>query len=185
MCNVKRYENVFSRDQEDIRTARGDEEVALYNAKKRRIIYSSCRVGCSFCHQYKKCLHDDDNLNFSARGYFSTNPCTVVESILSVPLYPRMIQMMSLPLQNEHTAAVTLWISLTSRVKRERRLQAQRDTQRFHVSHSLLTWGLSFFWGDGILSNLLFWFCSGQWLGWEWAGVIQWRGGMEKWQLKV
>ncbi|KAG7223050.1 hypothetical protein INR49_015939, partial [Caranx melampygus] len=31
------------RDQEDIRTARGDEEVALYNAKKRRIIYSSCR----------------------------------------------------------------------------------------------------------------------------------------------
>ncbi|GLD57098.1 bromodomain and WD repeat-containing protein 3-like isoform X1, partial [Lates japonicus] len=31
------------RDQEDIRTAKGDEEVALYNAKKRRIIYSSCR----------------------------------------------------------------------------------------------------------------------------------------------
>ncbi|KAM9853761.1 bromodomain and WD repeat-containing protein 3 [Aulostomus maculatus] len=31
------------RVQEDIRTARGDEEVALYNAKKRRIIYSSCR----------------------------------------------------------------------------------------------------------------------------------------------
>uniref|UniRef100_A0A7N8YFW5 Bromodomain and WD repeat domain containing 1 n=1 Tax=Mastacembelus armatus TaxID=205130 RepID=A0A7N8YFW5_9TELE len=32
------------RDQEDIRTARGDEEVALYNAKKRRTIYSSCRL---------------------------------------------------------------------------------------------------------------------------------------------
>uniref|UniRef100_A0A8D3C4A2 Bromodomain and WD repeat domain containing 1 n=1 Tax=Scophthalmus maximus TaxID=52904 RepID=A0A8D3C4A2_SCOMX len=31
------------RDQEYIRTAKGDEEVALYNAKKRRIIYSSCR----------------------------------------------------------------------------------------------------------------------------------------------
>ncbi|KAM4567142.1 bromodomain and WD repeat-containing protein 3 [Odontesthes bonariensis] len=31
------------RDQEDIRTARGDEEVLQYNAKKRRIIYSSCR----------------------------------------------------------------------------------------------------------------------------------------------
>ncbi|XP_073339421.1 bromodomain and WD repeat-containing protein 3 isoform X2 [Pagrus major] len=31
------------RDQEDIRTAKGDEEMALYNAKKRRIIYSSCR----------------------------------------------------------------------------------------------------------------------------------------------
>ncbi|XP_034722866.1 bromodomain and WD repeat-containing protein 3 isoform X1 [Etheostoma cragini] len=31
------------RDQEGIRTARGDEEVLLYNAKKRRIIYSSCR----------------------------------------------------------------------------------------------------------------------------------------------
>lgn len=30
-------------DQEDIRTAKGDEEVALYSAKKRRIIYSSCR----------------------------------------------------------------------------------------------------------------------------------------------
>ncbi|XP_069390311.1 bromodomain and WD repeat-containing protein 3 isoform X3 [Paralichthys olivaceus] len=31
------------RDQEYIRTAKGDEEVAQYNAKKRRIIYSSCR----------------------------------------------------------------------------------------------------------------------------------------------
>ncbi|KAM7399553.1 hypothetical protein PAMP_018818 [Pampus punctatissimus] len=31
------------RYQEDIRTTKGDEEVALYNAKKRRIIYSSCR----------------------------------------------------------------------------------------------------------------------------------------------
>ncbi|XP_028274720.1 bromodomain and WD repeat-containing protein 3 [Parambassis ranga] len=31
------------RDQENIRIAKGDEEVALYNAKKRRIIYSSCR----------------------------------------------------------------------------------------------------------------------------------------------
>ncbi|XP_042342206.1 bromodomain and WD repeat-containing protein 3 isoform X2 [Plectropomus leopardus] len=31
------------RDQEEIRTSRGDEEMALYNAKKRRIIYSSCR----------------------------------------------------------------------------------------------------------------------------------------------
>uniref|UniRef100_A0A8D0DAI1 Bromodomain and WD repeat domain containing 1 n=1 Tax=Sander lucioperca TaxID=283035 RepID=A0A8D0DAI1_SANLU len=36
------------RDQEGIRTARGDEEVILYNAKKRRIIYSSCRVGFFF-----------------------------------------------------------------------------------------------------------------------------------------
>uniref|UniRef100_A0A665U0E2 Bromodomain and WD repeat domain containing 1 n=1 Tax=Echeneis naucrates TaxID=173247 RepID=A0A665U0E2_ECHNA len=32
------------RDQENIRTAKGDAEVTLYNAKKRRIIYSSCRV---------------------------------------------------------------------------------------------------------------------------------------------
>ncbi|XP_061682626.1 bromodomain and WD repeat-containing protein 3 isoform X2 [Syngnathoides biaculeatus] len=31
------------RDQVDIRVAQGDEEVALYNAKKRRIMYSSCR----------------------------------------------------------------------------------------------------------------------------------------------
>ncbi|KAK1899526.1 Bromodomain and WD repeat-containing protein 1, partial [Dissostichus eleginoides] len=31
------------REQEDFRTARGDEEMSLYNAKKRRIIYSSCR----------------------------------------------------------------------------------------------------------------------------------------------
>ncbi|XP_069003747.1 bromodomain and WD repeat-containing protein 3 [Embiotoca jacksoni] len=30
-------------EQEDIRLAKGDEEVVLYNAKKRRIIYSSCR----------------------------------------------------------------------------------------------------------------------------------------------
>ncbi|XP_023155295.2 bromodomain and WD repeat-containing protein 3 isoform X1 [Amphiprion ocellaris] len=31
------------RDQEDTRIAKGDEEVVQYNAKKRRIIYSSCR----------------------------------------------------------------------------------------------------------------------------------------------
>ncbi|XP_031608481.1 bromodomain and WD repeat-containing protein 3 [Oreochromis aureus] len=31
------------RDQEDVRVARGDEEVVQYNAKKRRIMYSSCR----------------------------------------------------------------------------------------------------------------------------------------------
>ncbi|KAM9318229.1 bromodomain and WD repeat-containing protein 3 [Pholidichthys leucotaenia] len=31
------------RDQEDTRITRGDEEVVLYNTKKRRIIYSSCR----------------------------------------------------------------------------------------------------------------------------------------------
>ncbi|XP_053177335.1 bromodomain and WD repeat-containing protein 3 [Scomber japonicus] len=31
------------RYQEDVRTAKGDDEVFLYNAKKRRIIYSSCR----------------------------------------------------------------------------------------------------------------------------------------------
>ncbi|KAK2847016.1 hypothetical protein Q5P01_010015 [Channa striata] len=31
------------RDQENIRMARGDEEVTLYNTKKRRIIYNSCR----------------------------------------------------------------------------------------------------------------------------------------------
>ncbi|XP_061637817.1 bromodomain and WD repeat-containing protein 3 isoform X1 [Phyllopteryx taeniolatus] len=31
------------RDQVDIRVDQGDEEVALYNAKKRRIMYSSCR----------------------------------------------------------------------------------------------------------------------------------------------
>ncbi|XP_057694487.1 bromodomain and WD repeat-containing protein 3 [Corythoichthys intestinalis] len=31
------------RDQVDIRIAKGDDEVALYNAKKRRIMYSSCR----------------------------------------------------------------------------------------------------------------------------------------------
>uniref|UniRef100_A0A8C2X6Z8 Bromodomain and WD repeat domain containing 1 n=1 Tax=Cyclopterus lumpus TaxID=8103 RepID=A0A8C2X6Z8_CYCLU len=33
------------RNQERIRAARGDDEVLQYNAKKRRIIYSSCRVG--------------------------------------------------------------------------------------------------------------------------------------------
>ncbi|XP_030007985.1 bromodomain and WD repeat-containing protein 1 isoform X2 [Sphaeramia orbicularis] len=31
------------RDQEGIRTSRGDDEVTLYSAKKRRIIYTSCR----------------------------------------------------------------------------------------------------------------------------------------------
>ncbi|KAM4742969.1 bromodomain and WD repeat-containing protein 3 [Anableps anableps] len=31
------------RNQEDVRAARGDEEVLLYNTKKRRIIYGSCR----------------------------------------------------------------------------------------------------------------------------------------------
>ncbi|XP_047247287.1 bromodomain and WD repeat-containing protein 3 isoform X1 [Girardinichthys multiradiatus] len=31
------------RNQEDVRTARGDEEVLLYNTKRRRIIFGSCR----------------------------------------------------------------------------------------------------------------------------------------------
>ncbi|XP_053730106.1 bromodomain and WD repeat-containing protein 3 isoform X1 [Synchiropus splendidus] len=31
------------RDQEEIRTAKGDEEIALYNMKRRRILYNSCR----------------------------------------------------------------------------------------------------------------------------------------------
>ncbi|XP_076001297.1 bromodomain and WD repeat-containing protein 3 [Genypterus blacodes] len=31
------------RNQEDSRTAKGDDEITLYNAKKRRVIYSSCR----------------------------------------------------------------------------------------------------------------------------------------------
>lgn len=31
------------RNQEDVRTARGDEEVLLYNTKRRRIVYGSCR----------------------------------------------------------------------------------------------------------------------------------------------
>lgn len=43
----KQYANVF-RDQDDIRTAKGDAEITLYNTKKRRIIYSSCRVGFLF-----------------------------------------------------------------------------------------------------------------------------------------
>lgn len=33
--------------QEDVRSAKGEDEVTLYNAKKRRIIYSSCRVGAT------------------------------------------------------------------------------------------------------------------------------------------
>lgn len=44
LLNLKASCKLFFRDQEDIRTAKGDEEMALYNAKKRRIIYSSCRV---------------------------------------------------------------------------------------------------------------------------------------------
>ncbi|KAF7644935.1 hypothetical protein LDENG_00213400 [Lucifuga dentata] len=34
---------IISRDQEDIRTAKGDEEITSYNAKRRRVIYGSCR----------------------------------------------------------------------------------------------------------------------------------------------
>ncbi|KAA8593892.1 hypothetical protein FQN60_004726 [Etheostoma spectabile] len=54
------------RDQEGIRTARGDEEVLLYNAKKRRIIYSSCRVGFFFI-----CFSDDsdDELSTARRAH--------------------------------------------------------------------------------------------------------------------
>uniref|UniRef100_A0AAQ5Z218 Bromo domain-containing protein n=1 Tax=Amphiprion ocellaris TaxID=80972 RepID=A0AAQ5Z218_AMPOC len=45
------------RDQEDTRIAKGDEEVVQYNAKKRRIIYSSCRVGFSFLRsKFEKCF---------------------------------------------------------------------------------------------------------------------------------
>ncbi|XP_038141769.1 bromodomain and WD repeat-containing protein 3 isoform X1 [Cyprinodon tularosa] len=35
--------NSSYRNQEDVRTAKGDEEVLLYNMKKRRILYGSCR----------------------------------------------------------------------------------------------------------------------------------------------
>uniref|UniRef100_A0A3Q2UWT2 Bromodomain and WD repeat domain containing 1 n=1 Tax=Haplochromis burtoni TaxID=8153 RepID=A0A3Q2UWT2_HAPBU len=45
------------RDQEDVRVARGDEEVVQYNVKKRRIMYSSCRVGFLFFHPVKKVLN--------------------------------------------------------------------------------------------------------------------------------
>uniref|UniRef100_A0AAQ5XM28 Bromo domain-containing protein n=1 Tax=Amphiprion ocellaris TaxID=80972 RepID=A0AAQ5XM28_AMPOC len=41
----------------DTRIAKGDEEVVQYNAKKRRIIYSSCRVGFSFLRsKFEKCF---------------------------------------------------------------------------------------------------------------------------------
>lgn len=42
--NLKSY-NLSHRDQEDVRSAKGEDEITLYNTKKRRIIYSSCRVG--------------------------------------------------------------------------------------------------------------------------------------------
>uniref|UniRef100_A0A3P8NEQ6 Bromo domain-containing protein n=1 Tax=Astatotilapia calliptera TaxID=8154 RepID=A0A3P8NEQ6_ASTCA len=45
------------RDQEDVRVARGDEEVVQYNVKKRRIMYSSCRVGFLFFHPVKMVLN--------------------------------------------------------------------------------------------------------------------------------
>lgn len=37
--------NLSLREQEDVRSAKGEDEITLYNTKKRRIIYSSCRVG--------------------------------------------------------------------------------------------------------------------------------------------
>lgn len=98
----------------------------------------------------------------------------------------RMIQMMSLPLRSEHTAAVTRWSSSTSLVKRERRLQARRYTLRYRILHSPMTlvkalftstWGP--FFGGRILSNFLFLISSGQWNGWQWTGFLQWWGRVE------
>ena len=34
----------ISREQDDFRTAKGEEEIGLYNAKKKRVIYGSFRV---------------------------------------------------------------------------------------------------------------------------------------------
>ena len=34
----------ISREQDDFRTAKGEEEIGLYNAKKRRVFYGSFRV---------------------------------------------------------------------------------------------------------------------------------------------
>uniref|UniRef100_A0A667YBF5 Bromodomain and WD repeat domain containing 1 n=1 Tax=Myripristis murdjan TaxID=586833 RepID=A0A667YBF5_9TELE len=36
------------RDQEEFRAFKGEEEITLYNSKKRSVIYSSCRVGLMF-----------------------------------------------------------------------------------------------------------------------------------------
>uniref|UniRef100_I3JDB3 Bromodomain and WD repeat domain containing 1 n=1 Tax=Oreochromis niloticus TaxID=8128 RepID=I3JDB3_ORENI len=53
------------RDQEDVRVARGDEEVVQYNAKKRRIMYSSCRVGFLFLHPVKMVLNSSQQVVIS------------------------------------------------------------------------------------------------------------------------
>uniref|UniRef100_A0A669F5L7 Bromodomain and WD repeat domain containing 1 n=1 Tax=Oreochromis niloticus TaxID=8128 RepID=A0A669F5L7_ORENI len=45
--------------------ARGDEEVVQYNAKKRRIMYSSCRVGFLFLHPVKMVLNSSQQVVIS------------------------------------------------------------------------------------------------------------------------
>uniref|UniRef100_A0A4W6D160 Bromodomain and WD repeat domain containing 1 n=1 Tax=Lates calcarifer TaxID=8187 RepID=A0A4W6D160_LATCA len=64
------------RDQEDIRTAKGDEEVALYNAKKRRIIYSSCRVGFFFLQYHTSSEYSD----WTADAGINLQPSTPLSS---------------------------------------------------------------------------------------------------------
>uniref|UniRef100_A0A672I4F1 Bromodomain and WD repeat domain containing 1 n=1 Tax=Salarias fasciatus TaxID=181472 RepID=A0A672I4F1_SALFA len=46
-------------EQEDVRAARGDDEVILYNTKRRRVIYSSCRVNV-FAWFIMKPLQDNE-----------------------------------------------------------------------------------------------------------------------------
>uniref|UniRef100_A0A3P8TTU7 Bromodomain and WD repeat domain containing 1 n=1 Tax=Amphiprion percula TaxID=161767 RepID=A0A3P8TTU7_AMPPE len=51
-----------SYDQEDTRIAKGDEEVVQYNAKKRRIIYSSCREFIDLsCEEGEETASSEDN----------------------------------------------------------------------------------------------------------------------------
>uniref|UniRef100_A0A671UTA5 Bromodomain and WD repeat domain containing 1 n=1 Tax=Sparus aurata TaxID=8175 RepID=A0A671UTA5_SPAAU len=62
------------RDQENIRTAKGDEEMALYNAKKRRIIYN--RVGLFYFHLHTSSEYSD----WTADAGINLQPSTPLSS---------------------------------------------------------------------------------------------------------
>lgn len=85
LLNLKASCKLFFRDQEDIRTAKGDEEMALYNAKKRRIIYSSCRVGLIIIKDWNSCQHFSVLFFLCSQQFLYKSPALLLKSLPSVP----------------------------------------------------------------------------------------------------
>uniref|UniRef100_A0A672I5K4 Bromodomain and WD repeat domain containing 1 n=1 Tax=Salarias fasciatus TaxID=181472 RepID=A0A672I5K4_SALFA len=69
------------REQEDVRAARGDDEVILYNTKRRRVIYSSCRVSLLILNRLWKSYHSSSEYSdWTADAGINLQPSTPLSS---------------------------------------------------------------------------------------------------------